>query len=298
MYLPQFEYLVPANSAELSSMLLEHGDDARILSGGTDLMVQMKEQVLQPGYVIDISRLEDLAGIQFDAHEGLTIGAAQKLDVILEDPIVREKYSALWSAIKTIGARQIRSMGSLGGNLCNASPAADTPPALVALDAQVTIAGGAGTRQLAFENFILGNRKTALEPGEYLQNITLPAPPKNSGSAYHHFRVRGGMEIAMVSAAVRLTANPAKTAVDDARIVLGVVGPTPIRALDAEQKIIGQTASDEVFANIAALSAEVSQPIDDFRASAEYRTEILKYLLENAFSEAWAHATGTQTGGK
>ena len=142
-------------------------------------------------------------------------------------------------------------------------------------------------------DFILGNRSTALREGEYLESIKLAAPPPDSGSAYLHFRVRGGMEIAMVSAAVNVQVDSESKSVKDLRIVLGVVAPTPIRATDAEQMIVGQVPSEELLASAAEACARVSKPIDDFRASAEYRRELLKVLFERAFDEAYSLASGS-----
>ena len=291
MHLPSFEYLAPKNSAELAGMLAQHGSEARILAGGTDLLVQMKDGALTPKYVIDIGGLGSLAHLSFDEDNGLVIGTAAKMSDLLLLPAVKERYPALWTATETVGARQIIAMSSLGGNICNASPAADTPPAMVAYDAEVLINNGSATRTMPLVDFIVGNRQVALEQGEFLQSITMPAPPANSGSAYHHFRVRGGMEIAMVSAAVNLQVDPSSGAIQDSRIVLGVVAPRPIRATQAEKLIANQVPSEELIRSAAEACADVSKPIDDFRASAEYRKEILKVLFERAFVEAHEMAT-------
>ncbi|MDP6644623.1 MAG: xanthine dehydrogenase family protein subunit M [Rhodospirillales bacterium] len=292
MFLPNFQYLAPKDPAELAAMLAEHGAAARILSGGTDLLVQMKSPGMKPDYLIDINGIDELSEIRFDDGAGLVIGSAAKLEAVMDTPVVKEKYYGLWQSIETIGARQIRTMGSLGGNLCNASPAADTPPPLVAFGAEVTIAGAKGERSMLLEDFILGNRQTALDPGEYLKTISLPAPAENSGSAYHHFRVRGGMEIALAAAAVYLVVDSGDRTIIDSRIVLGVVGPTPIRATEAEQIVAGQEPSEDLLRAAAEACAGQSKPIDDYRASAEYRKEILKVLFERAFDEAYCQIAG------
>jgi carbon-monoxide dehydrogenase medium subunit len=294
MHLPSFDYLAPKEPAELASMLAKYGKEARILSGGTDLLVQMKDHALTPKYLIDISGLESLSSITFDEQSGLVIGSAAKMDELLRVPVVKGRYAALWTATETVGARQILAMGSVGGNICNASPAADTPPALVAFDAEVRLRSAKEGRTMPLLDFILGNRKTALKHGEYLESITLAAPPPDSGSAYHHFRVRGGMEIAMVSAAVNVRVDSETKSVEDLRIVLGVVAPTPIRARDAEQMIVGQVPGEELLTSAAEACAKISKPIDDFRASAEYRREMLKVLFERAFNEAYSLATGSR----
>ncbi len=291
MHLPNFEYLAPRNPGELATMLAEYGSDARILCGGTDLLVQMKDYAHTPKYVIDINSLDSLATISFDEQQGLYIGATAKMDELLLVPVVKEGYRALWTATETVGARQILSMSSIAGNICNASPAADTPPALAAFDAEVKISSSAGSRAMPLIEFILGNRKTALTTGEYLESITLPPPAPNSGSAYQHFRVRGGMEIAMVSAAVSVQVDPDSGAVVDSRIILGVVAPTPIRAKAAELIVNGQVPNEESLRSAAQACADASKPIDDFRASADYRKEVLKVLFERAFAEAYEQAT-------
>lgn len=293
MHLPNFDYLAPKEPAELATMLAKYGKEACILSGGTDLLVQLKDQSRTPKYLIDISRLESLSTISFDEHSGLVIGSAAKMDELLRMAVVKKRYRALWSATETVGARQILAMGSVGGNICNASPAADTPPALVAFDAEVRLSSAIESRSLPLRNFILGNRNTALRNGEYLESITLAPPPHNSGSAYHHFRVRGGMEIAMVSVAVNLQIDPETKSVTDSRIVLGVVAPTPIRARDAEEMIAGKVPCEELLTVAAEECAKASKPIDDFRASAEYRREMVKVLFERAFNEAYSLASGS-----
>jgi carbon-monoxide dehydrogenase medium subunit len=145
---------------------------------------------------------------------------------------------------------------------------------------------------MAIEEFIQGNRRTALEAGEYLKNIKIPVPARNSASSYRHFRVRGGMEIALVSAAVYLAADPSDKSVKDIKIVLGVVGPTPLRATEAEEMLQGRTPDDDLLAKASVACAAASKPIDDFRASAEYRREILKVLVPRAIGEAHAKAIG------
>jgi carbon-monoxide dehydrogenase medium subunit len=292
MHLPSFEYLNPKDPAELAGMLAQYGKQARILAGGTDLLVQMKDRALTPEYVIDIGGLGSLATLSFDEQNGLVIGTAAKMDELLRLPVVKQRYSALWTATETVGARQIIAMSSIGGNICNASPAADTPPALCAFDAEVRLSSSGESRTMPLLDFILGNRKTALQDGEYLESITLPTPAPNSGSAYQHFRVRGGMEIAMVAVAVNVQVDPDSKAVKDSRIILGIVAPTPIRASEAEQMILGQVPDEKLLAAVGEACAKISTPIDDFRASEEYRKEMLKVLFERAFEEAYSLATG------
>ncbi len=295
MHLPHFEYFAPGDEVELASMLAKHGNKARILAGGTDLLVQLKSPGLKPEYLIDLRKVTNLAKIEFNAQGDLSIGSAVKLEKVLAALAVKKNYRALYQAIETIGARQILTMGSLGGNICNASPAADTPPALVALGATVTIADESGERSIAFEDLIVGNRQTTLKAGESLKNIKVRRPVENSGSSYHHFRVRGGMDIAMVNAAIYVEADPSNKTIKDIKIVLGVVGPAPIRAREAEAMLLGQTPDADLLDRMMDVCLAAARPIDDFRASAEYRREMLKVMIQRAFEEAWAMAL-CQTG--
>ncbi|MCU0596519.1 MAG: xanthine dehydrogenase family protein subunit M [Desulfobacterota bacterium] len=284
MYLPQFEYHAPKTTEELSSLLSKYQGKARILCGGTDLIVAMKDKLMQPDCVIDISDLSALSGIQ-QQGKGVVIGAATKLDEIERSVLIREKYYALYQGASVVGSPQVRAMGTLGGNSCTASPAADTPPPLIALGARVNLVCGKGVRQMALEEFILGNRRTALEEDEFLESFVLEEPWPKSASRYLIMGLRGAMEIDMVNVAVNLALDPGSGKVREVRIVLGAVAPTPLRARQAESLLKGNLPAEGLLDRVSQTCAEESKPIDDFRATAAYRREIVKVLSKRALKE-------------
>lgn len=288
MYLPQFQYLVPETIDELTSLLAEHREKAKILSGGTDLLILMKDKAVKADYLIDISRLNSLHGISYEEGRGLAIGAATKIEVIERSPLIYEKYHALHQGARAIGSPQVRAMGSIGGNCCNALPAADTPPPLVALGAKVQLVSKRGRREMPLEDFIRGNRVTAIEQDEFLENLLLDEPWPNSSSRYLHIGLREAMEVDMASMAVNMAIDPSTGKVNNLRIVMGAVGPTPLRALKAEGILMGKGPDDNLLQAAADSCAAESRPIDDFRASAAYRREVLKVLFRRAFQETLA----------
>ena len=285
MYLPQFEYHAPKTTEELVSLLSRYRKKAKILCGGTDLIVAMKDKVMKPDCVIDISDLAALCGIRHQEGKGLVIGAATKLDELERSTLIKEKYFALYQGASVVGSPQVRAMGTLGGNSCTASPAADTPPALIAFGARVNLVSGKGLRQMALEEFLRGNRETALGEDEFLESFVLEDPLPNSASRYLIMGLRGAMEIDMVNVAVNLALEPGKGKVKDVRIVLGAVAPAPLRARQAEGLLKGRIPDDPLLDRVAETCALESKPIDDFRATAAYRREIVGVLARRALKE-------------
>jgi carbon-monoxide dehydrogenase medium subunit len=286
MYLPQFEYHAPKSAEELAALLAQFGRKAKILCGGTDLIVAMKDKVMKPDCVIDISDLTALSGIRHQEGKGVVIGAATKLEEIERSALIREKYYALYQGASVVGSPQVRAMGTLGGNSCTASPAADTPPPLIALGAKVNLVNRKGTRQIALEEFILGNRQTALGEDEFLESFVLEEPWPNSASRYAIMGLRGAMEIDMVNVAVNLALDSGSGKVKEVRIVLGAVAPTPLRARQAESLLKGNRPEEGLLDKVAETCAAESKPIDDFRATAAYRREIVRVLSKRALKEA------------
>jgi aerobic carbon-monoxide dehydrogenase medium subunit len=285
MYLPQFEYHAPKTTEELSSLLSQYRGKAKILCGGTDLIVAMKDKVTKPDCVIDISDLAALCGIRHQVGKGVVIGSATKLDEIERSALIREKYYALYQGASVVGSPQVRAMGTLGGNSCTASPAADTPPALITLGAKVNLVSRKGTRQMALEDFIRGNRETALGDDEFLESFVLEEPWTNSASRYVIMGLRGAMEIDLVNVAVNLALDPANRKVKEVRIVLGAVAPAPLRARQAENLLKGNVPEDALLDRVSETCASESRPIDDFRATAAYRREIIKVLSKRTLKE-------------
>ncbi len=287
MSLPNFQYLSPSTIDELKSMLAEYREKAKILSGGTDLLVLMKDKLCSPESLIDISRIKSLSGIDYDQTTGLSIGAATKMKEIESSPVIKEKYTALHKAVGLVGSPQVRAMATIGGNSCNASPAADTPPALVVLGAKVCLASKRGERELALEDFIKGNRHTDLQPDEYLEKFIIPDISPNSASFFDLIALRAAVEIDIASLAVNLTIDK-QGKVGNIRIAMGSVAPIPLRAIAAENMLIGQMLSKELIEKAAAKCADEAKPIDDIRASAGYRRHLIKVLAGRTIQKTLA----------
>ena len=288
MQLPQFGYVAPRTTEELVGLLAEHRGKVRILAGGTDLLAAMKNRQERPEYLIDIVNLTDLSGITDHEDKGLVIGAATKFAELEHSPLIKDRYNALYNAIIVIGAVQVRSMGSIGGNICNASLAADTPPPLVAFGARVNLLSAQGPREMALEDFITGYRETALQEGEFLESIVLPLPPTNSSSAFTYMARREAMEIAIVIVAVNLALEADSGKVSRIDIVMGAVAPRPLRARRAEKLLMGQIPDDALLEKVAEAAAAETQAIDDFRASADYRREVTRVNVDRALRQSLA----------
>ncbi len=288
MSLPPFEYVAPTTTQELATVLATHGAGARILAGGTDLVNWMAEKVYRPDVVVDVGRIPGLCGISYEPGKGLTIGAATTIEAIERSPLVLEKYPALAFAASQIGSPQIRAMATIGGNCCNASPCADTPPPLVALGAAVTLVSARGSRSVPLEAFITGNRQTAIAPDEFLEAVHVPEPWPHSACRYQPFGLRAAQEIDIASVAANLAMDPRSGRVVRARIALGAVAPYAMRAARAEAVLEGQVPSDEVIERTAATAGEECRPIDDLRASAVFRRHIVSVLTRKVLKSAIA----------
>lgn len=287
MLLPKLEYLAPQTVDELAGLLDEHRGKSKILAGGTDIVPNMLSKLYKVDYLIDIGSVEDLKGVSYEEGKGLTIGAGTKLVDIETSSVVCEKYPALARAAGEIGSPQVRAMATLGGNSCNASPAADTPPALVSLGASVSIAGKKGKRELLLEDFIQGNRIIDLKPGEYLEKFILPDVSPGSACRFDIVTLRAGVEIDIASMAVYLFLDDSGV-VKDARITMGSVAPVPLRAVESEKMLIGSKPDEALVEKTAETCASESRPIDDIRASAAYRRHLIKVLAARTIKETQA----------
>jgi aerobic carbon-monoxide dehydrogenase medium subunit len=287
MLLPKLEYLAPKNADELSGFLADHQGKARILAGGTDIIPNMLNKLYKVDYLVDVSAVTEMQGIVVQPGQGVTIGAATKLREIAKSTVVAEKYPALQKAASEVGSPAIRAMATIGGNSCNASPAADTPPALVALAATVCIAGKQGRREMLLEDFILGNRIIDLNPGEYLEKFVLPEPAPRSSSRFGLVTLRAAVEIDIASLAVNLTLDEGGVVIA-AKIAMGSVAPVPLRALQTEKILIGQKIDDRLIERAADKCAGEAKPIDDIRASATYRRHLIKVLTKRTIQETIA----------
>jgi carbon-monoxide dehydrogenase medium subunit len=284
---PEFDYEQPATLEEVFSLLSEHGAGARLIAGGTDLLVQMKLEQESPACLIGLDRVEELRGVAFD--EGLVMGATASIRSLAVSEPIRRRCTALVEACQSFSTTPIMIMGTLGGNLCNASPAADTAPALLAFDATVTIASTTGDRVLPLEAFFRGPGETALADGEVLRSIQVAEPAEGTGSAFLKV-ARVEADIAKVNAAARLTREGDRVA--ECRIALGAVAPTPMRARGAEAVLAGRPFDLEAIAEAARAVAEEVEPITDVRATESYRRRTSGIVVRDALTIAWRRAGG------
>lgn len=285
MHSEPFEYEKPVSLREFEAIYAARGDDAKILAGGTDLMVLIKEKLLAPRLLIDISDLYELKGISWDSRQGLTIMAGTKIAEIERSVLVKEHAPALAYAASNLGSNQVRWMGTMAGNVCHASPAAETPPVLLAHDCELVIGKKGGERTLPISRFFLSYRKTALDSGEYLKAFRLPPLPEGSAVAYRFKGLRKAMEIDMLNIGAYLELSPDGLTVCDVRLAMGSVGPTTYRAFVTEGKLKGMPIGEDFFAAACAGVVAEATPIDDVRASAEYRNRVIGVLTRRALEE-------------
>ena len=287
----EFIYLEPGSVSEVIELLAAHGDAARILAGGTDLLVQMKMERQKPAYVIGIGALAELQGIRQDEAK-LTFGALTTIRDLARDTTVRGSYTALAEACAAFSTAQVQAMGTVGGNLCNGSPASDTAPALIALGAEVVLAGPEGETRLPLERFFRGPGRTARRPDQILVAVEVPAPAPNTGSAFVKIG-RVAADIAKANAAVCFVRDGDRIA--DCRLAFGSVAPTPMRAPRAEAILRGQTMTPELISQAAAAAAEEISPIDDVRSTAAYRRQVVAALTVDGINRAWERAANGES---
>ncbi len=283
-------YVAPTTLREAVEILGRHGERARALAGGTDLFLRMERGGWAPDVVVDLKGVPGLADIHFDAERGLALGALAFHADVAAHPVVCERYPVLAQGAGWVGGPQMRNRGTVGGNLCNASPAADTASPLIALGARVRLVGPAGERVVALDEFFVGPGKTVLAPGEVLVEVLVPPPAPRSGGDYQR-RTRTAMDIAVVGVAAVVILDGGATC-KDARIVLASVAPTPLRARAAEAAVRGKGLTPDRIAEAARAAAAESKPIDDVRASAGYRRTIVEVLARRALTNALGRARG------
>jgi CO/xanthine dehydrogenase FAD-binding subunit len=280
-----FEYERPASLEEAFAILDEWGTEAHPLAGGTDLAVAIRHRGLQPGLVVDLKSIAEMTP-EIEVSDGLvTIAANTAMRDLEEDRRIQTLFPGLIEAAEVVGSVQIRNRATLAGNACNASPAADTPPVLVALDASVTISGRDGSRRIPLDDFFIDYRQTALQQGELLTALHIPTPAARSGSAFLKLGVRRAMEISIVCVGSRIDLAEDGT-IAAVGIGLGSVGPRTIRASLAEEMLVGNPPNPELFAAAGSRALEASSPIDDLRASAEYRRSMIPVLVRRALTAA------------
>ncbi|MDH5616091.1 MAG: xanthine dehydrogenase family protein subunit M [Acidimicrobiia bacterium] len=284
-----FEYIAPSSLDEALEAMTRHAPHLKPLAGGTDLLVDLKHTLNGPHVVMDIGKITEMRGIE-ETTTGLRIGAMVTHSELQQDPLIAQHAPAMIAAAVTIGAVQTRNMGTIGGNLVTCVPSIDSGPVLVALDAQVTLAGPGGRRRLPLTEFFVGPRKTALAADELLIDILIPTAMLGRPMSFLKFGLRKGQALALVNAAASLAVESGRIA--ETRIALGAVSPTVIRAVKAEAVVTGKEVGDTAALREAGqVAATEARPIDDFRASAAYRRELIAVGTFRVLEEALARAT-------
>jgi CO/xanthine dehydrogenase FAD-binding subunit len=286
--LPDFELFEPRDLHEAVALLVELGERARPLAGGTDLLVEMREGRTRPEYLIDIKGLEELKGVTVSADGVIVIGALTTLRTLEHSSIVRERLPILHDALSQMGSVQIRSHGTIGGNLCNAHASADGTAALLALGARLRLYGPKGSREIAIEEFFSGTHKTILNAGEILTHIHLSTGSHGSGAAYAKFTVRNAMDPALVGVGVSLQTDGGVCRV--ARVALATTGPKPQRAVRAEEMLRGQRLSDELFTQAGEAAAGEATVGSNWRAPEDYARHLITVVLPEVAQQAWKRA--------
>ena len=268
-------------------MKAEFKNKAVFLAGGTDVIVNLKRGVISPDNIISLNSIAEITSNSVNDKKGQTIiGAGSKVAGLVNEKFLLP-YSALKTAMENIGSPIIRNLATIGGNIVNARPAADTSPSLIAYKATAVLNSVSGKREVSMDDFFLGVGRTVLNDNEVLSAIILNSLPIYSGSAYIKFGTRKALEISLVNVAAVITLEKPDGPIADARIVMGAVGPVPLRAKTAEKVLIGEKPGIGVFAKAAeAASSKDCSPIDDFRGSAEYRRDMIKVLTERALKKA------------
>ena len=288
----RFDYLEPHSLDEALVMLEKHGARARLVAGSTDFLVRWRTGSWRPEIVVCMQHVPGLDGVSFNDDDGLSIGAMATVQSIEQSSVVRARYPALAAGSAAFAGVQVRNLATVVGNVCNASPAGDTLPALLAYDAQCRIASSGGERWLPLHEVFVGPGQTALAAGEIMTELRLPAPAPNTGGLYIKHSPRGAMDISAVGAASVLSIAADGTCAS-VRIALGAVAPTPMRAYGAEGRLVGQVLNNDNIAEAARLAAQSSRPIADVRSGADYRREIAQVLAERTLR----HAASTALGG-
>ncbi len=288
-----FDYQAPTTVADAIALMAKHNGTARPLAGGTDLIDQMRVGRLAPELLIDVKKLKEL-NVLSAGSDGLHLGAAVPCYRIYGDETVNSQYTALADSAHIIGGIQIQSRASMGGNLCNSGPAADSTPSMIALEGVCVIAGPGGTREVPVEAFCTGPGKNVLQPGELLVEVRFPKRPAQSGSHYRRMIPRNEMDIAVVGVGASVVLDKGGQSFVSARISLGAVAPIPLFAQAAGDLLAGQPVNDASLDKAADASREIVAPITDMRGTREYRIHVTGVLVKRVLQASVARARGEE----
>ena len=281
-----FEYHAPTSLDQVFDLLDKYGDDSRVMAGGTALVIQMKQRLSQPGHVIGMRRVGSLNAIE-STPEGLRIGALCTQRQIENSELVGKEVPLVADTFRKVATPRIRNMATIGGGLVNGDPNQDPPPSLIALGASAVMTSKSGDRVVLLEEFFIDYYETDVQPGEILTNVTVPHAPAGSGSVYLKFLPRTADDYGTVNVAAVVSKEQDGTC-KDVRIVLGAAGVTPIRAKDAEDALRGKPLTDENIRAAAVLVKDAVDPLEDFRGSADYKTDMAEVFARRAVEQAMA----------
>lgn len=289
MLLPKFDFHEPTTVDEACQILAEYGTKAKLIAGGTDLMVNLKKKLLAPEQVVSISRVEALQGLA-SSSQGVKIGACFTVADIATSAVIERQWSALCAGAKALGTPLVRNRATIGGNLGSARPAADLPPSLMCYGARAVLQKTGGQRTVPLDKFFLGVGLTEIAPDEILIEIEIDAPPPYSGAGYLNLGVRKAQDCNIVNVASFLTLEGPDGPINNARIVLGCVGPTHLRSPSAEKLLIGEKPTPALFAKAGEAARQDCTPIDDFRGSAAYKSAMVGELTSRTLAIAYNDA--------
>jgi CO/xanthine dehydrogenase FAD-binding subunit len=294
--LPKFEYHAPSTIPEALGLLKKYGNKARVLAGGTDLLLAMKKRALTPEHLINIKGIETLKHIAYDEEQGVKIGSLVTCAELEQSPIIKEKAPGLWDAAYVMASPQVKTLATIGGNLCSAVPSADTAPPLIAMGAEAVLSGPKGERTMLVEKLFKGPAESKVARNEILTHIRIPKQPDRSCTAYVKLMRRAALDLALVSVAAYVCLDADKKTCKEVRIALGAVAPTPMRAPLAEKALSGKEITEALAEEAGKVAGTVCSPITDVRASREYRCSMVEVLTKRAVMEAFARAKkGTST---
>lgn len=294
--LPSFDYVRASTPAEVVQLLGEHGPAARLMMGGTDLLIRMREGSVRPRVVVDVKHLPGMKEIRFDESRGLTVGAAVTMNQLAGDADVRAHYPLLAEAARSVASYQLRNRATLGGNLCNASPCADTAPAALVLDGRVVLCGPKKEREVRALDFFAGPGKTTMRPGEFMTTVRFPLLPAGNAGRYLKLgRSRIG-DLSLVGVAIFGFPSRMAPSGYDFRIGLGSVAAVPLLAREAEAVLATNPPGEDAFALAAERAMESATPIDDVRAGAEYQKAMVRTLTLRGLREVWGQLCRVQGG--
>ncbi len=285
-----FDYLEPATLQEACTLLKQHGGDAKVFAGGAHLTILMKQGLYQPKTLVNIKKIPELKGILFDGNEGLIIGALVTHREIETSALVKEKLPVLCEAEREVANIRVRNVGTVGGNLASGEPLTDLSQIFISLDSKAMITGADGSRAVLVEELFVDFYQTSLGEDEILTHVVIPIAPSRSGIEYIRFSSSSVVDKPSAGVAVRLSLAAESEACEGARIVLGCVGPTPVRARKAEALLTGKKITPKLIEDAAAVAAQECSPTDDLRGSEQYKRAIVRTLVKRAEEAAYKKA--------